>query len=171
MRWLGLLLLFNWIAWFAITIAIGGDAISGKTTNGHYYVSSHGVLTEVSAATFAFSRWHTYATWGSVAVCAICGFVEAEAEADAPGRNRGAVTLTMFGIANCDTVKKARTWLDGQGLAYTFHDYKKQGADADQVAGWVAQAGWRECSTRPEPRSASCPMPTRLTSRPKRPWR
>lgn len=51
------------------------------------------------------------------------------------------MTLTMFGIANCDTVKKARTWLDGQGLAYTFHDYKKQGADAGQVARWVAQAG------------------------------
>lgn len=51
------------------------------------------------------------------------------------------MTLTMFGIANCDTVKKARTWLDGQGLAYTFHDYKKQGAEAHQVAGWVAQAG------------------------------
>ncbi|GHC91167.1 arsenate reductase [Novosphingobium pokkalii] len=51
------------------------------------------------------------------------------------------MTLTLYGIPNCDTVKKARTWLDGQGLAYTFHDYKKQGADADQVAGWVAQAG------------------------------
>ena len=51
------------------------------------------------------------------------------------------MTLTMFGIANCDTVKKARAWLDAQGLAYTFHDYKKLGADAGQVAGWVAQAG------------------------------
>jgi len=51
------------------------------------------------------------------------------------------VTLTIFGIPNCDTVKKARVWLDGKGLAYTFHDYKKQGADAAQVARWVAQAG------------------------------
>lgn len=75
MRWLGRLLLFNWMAWFAITFAIGGDAISGKAANGHYYVSSHGVLTEVSAAMFAFSRWHTYATWGSVAVCTVCGFL------------------------------------------------------------------------------------------------
>jgi Spx/MgsR family transcriptional regulator len=51
------------------------------------------------------------------------------------------MTLIVYGIPNCDTVKKARTWLDGQGLVYTFHDYKKQGADAGQVAGWVAQAG------------------------------
>ncbi|NMN03078.1 MULTISPECIES: arsenate reductase [unclassified Novosphingobium] len=51
------------------------------------------------------------------------------------------MSLTLYGIPNCDTVKKARTWLDGQGLAYAFHDYKKQGADAAQVAGWVDQAG------------------------------
>jgi Spx/MgsR family transcriptional regulator len=51
------------------------------------------------------------------------------------------MTATVYGIPNCDTVKKARTWLDAQGIAYTFHDYKKQGADAAQVAGWVEQAG------------------------------
>ena len=51
------------------------------------------------------------------------------------------MSLTVYGIPNCDTVKKARAWLDGQGLAHAFHDYKKQGADAVQVAGWVAQAG------------------------------
>jgi Spx/MgsR family transcriptional regulator len=51
------------------------------------------------------------------------------------------MSLTLYGIPNCDTVKKARVWLDGKGLAYTFHDYKKQGADAAQVARWVAQAG------------------------------
>jgi len=51
------------------------------------------------------------------------------------------MSLTVYGIPNCDTVKKARTWLDAQGLAYAFHDYKKQGADAGQVAGWVAAAG------------------------------
>lgn len=49
--------------------------------------------------------------------------------------------IVVFGIPACDTVKKARNWLDGQGLAYTFHDYKKQGADAGQVARWVAVAG------------------------------
>ncbi len=51
------------------------------------------------------------------------------------------MALTMYGIPNCDTVKKARTWLDGRGVAYTFHDYKKQGADAAQVVGWVERTG------------------------------
>lgn len=51
------------------------------------------------------------------------------------------MTIALFGIPNCDTVKKARTWLDARGLAYTFHDYKKQGADPARVAAWVAAKG------------------------------
>jgi Spx/MgsR family transcriptional regulator len=51
------------------------------------------------------------------------------------------MAVTVYGIPNCDTVKKARTWLDTQGIAYTFHDYKKQGANPAQVAAWAAQAG------------------------------
>ncbi|MBC2666944.1 arsenate reductase [Novosphingobium flavum] len=51
------------------------------------------------------------------------------------------MTITLYGIPNCDTVKKARTWLDQNGLAYTFHDYKKQGADPAGIAGWIAEAG------------------------------
>lgn len=51
------------------------------------------------------------------------------------------MTITLYGIPNCDTVKKARVWLDGRGIAYTFHDYKKAGADAAQLRRWVAQAG------------------------------
>lgn len=51
------------------------------------------------------------------------------------------MTVTLYGIPNCDTVKKARVWLDGRGIAYAFHDYKKQGADAAQLAGWCATAG------------------------------
>ena len=51
------------------------------------------------------------------------------------------MTLTMFGIANCDTVKKARLWLDARGIAYAFHDYKKQGADPVKIAAWIAAAG------------------------------
>ena len=58
------------------------------------------------------------------------------------------VTLTMFGIANCDTVKKARTWLDGRGVAYAFHDYKKAGADAARIAGWCDAAGWEKVLNR-----------------------
>ena len=49
--------------------------------------------------------------------------------------------IHLYGIPNCDTVKKARTWLDQNGRAYTFHDYKKEGADPERIAGWIAAAG------------------------------
>lgn len=51
------------------------------------------------------------------------------------------MTIILYGIPNCDTVKKARTWLDGRGLAYAFHDYKKAGIDPDRLSAWVGQAG------------------------------
>ncbi|MDE2403756.1 MAG: arsenate reductase [Sphingomonadales bacterium] len=51
------------------------------------------------------------------------------------------MTLTMYAIPNCDTVKKARAWLDARGIAYAFHDYKKAGADAGKLAAWIAAAG------------------------------
>ena len=49
--------------------------------------------------------------------------------------------IHLYGIPNCDTVKKARVWLDTQGLPATFHDYKKAGADPERVAAWIAAAG------------------------------
>ena len=49
--------------------------------------------------------------------------------------------IDLYGIPNCDTVKKARTWLDAQGIAYTFHDYKKEGADPAMLAAWIAAHG------------------------------
>ena len=49
---------------------------------------------------------------------------------------------TVYGIRNCDTMKKACAWLDGHGIAYAFHDYKKLGADAALLQQWAAQAGW-----------------------------
>jgi len=49
---------------------------------------------------------------------------------------------TLYGIPNCDTVKKARVWLDQQGRAFTFHDYKKAGIDRATLEGWVAEHGW-----------------------------
>jgi arsenate reductase (glutaredoxin) len=52
-----------------------------------------------------------------------------------------AMTIHLYGIPNCDTVKKARTWLDAQGRAYSFHDYKKEGADPIKIAAWIAAAG------------------------------
>lgn len=56
--------------------------------------------------------------------------------------------MILYGIPNCDTVKKARTWLDGQGLAYTFHDYKKAGADTAKLAAWCEAAGWEKVLNR-----------------------
>ena len=48
---------------------------------------------------------------------------------------------TLYGIPNCDTVKKARAWLDEHGVAYDFHDYKKQGIDAATLKRWCAEFG------------------------------
>jgi len=58
------------------------------------------------------------------------------------------VSLILYGIPNCDTVKKARTWLDNHGIAYTFHDYKKAGADAAKLAAWCDAAGWDKVLNR-----------------------
>lgn len=49
--------------------------------------------------------------------------------------------LEFYGIPNCDTVKKARKWLDGRGIDYAFHDYKKEGADPAKLKAWVAAKG------------------------------
>jgi len=58
------------------------------------------------------------------------------------------VSLTLYGIPNCDTVKKARTWLEANGIAYTFHDYKKAGADPAKLASWCQAAGWEKVLNR-----------------------
>ena len=58
------------------------------------------------------------------------------------------MSITFYGIPNCDTVKKARNWLDAKGLSYSFHDYKKQGADPVNLAEWVEQAGWEKVLNR-----------------------
>ena len=58
------------------------------------------------------------------------------------------MSVTLYGIPNCDTVKKARDWLDGQGIGYAFHDYKKQGADPAKLKDWVSQAGWEKVLNR-----------------------
>ena len=52
------------------------------------------------------------------------------------------MSLVVYGIPNCNTVKKARTWLDEQGQAFVFHDYKKQGVPADRLDAWIKQVGW-----------------------------
>lgn len=52
------------------------------------------------------------------------------------------MTLTVYGIPNCDTVKKARTWLDAHETAFTFHDYKKAGVDRVSLERWCDGLGW-----------------------------
>lgn len=58
------------------------------------------------------------------------------------------MSIDFYGIPNCDTVKKARKWLDEKGLAYTFHDYKKEGADPAKLAAWSDGAGWEALLNR-----------------------
>jgi arsenate reductase len=58
------------------------------------------------------------------------------------------VTVTLYGIRNCDTVKKARGWLDSEGIAYRFHDYKKDGVDSDRLRAWVDALGWEALLNR-----------------------
>lgn len=54
------------------------------------------------------------------------------------------MALTLYGIPNCDTVKKARDWLDGHKIGYAFHNYKTDGVDAATLKGWVKVLGWEK---------------------------
>ena len=56
--------------------------------------------------------------------------------------------ITLYGIPNCDTVKKARTWLTAQGVVVTFHDFKKQGVPEQQLDQWLATLGWDKLLNR-----------------------
>ena len=58
------------------------------------------------------------------------------------------MSVTFYGIPNCDTVRKARDWLDAHDIAYTFHDYKQLGSDPVKLAAWVAAAGWETVLNR-----------------------
>ena len=53
------------------------------------------------------------------------------------------MAVTIYGIPNCDTVKKARAWLDKAGVDYRFHDFKKDGVDKKQLKAWTDEAGWQ----------------------------
>ena len=52
------------------------------------------------------------------------------------------MAVMVYGIPNCDSVKKVRLWLDAHGVAYAFHDYKKQGVPEAELRRWVAAKGW-----------------------------
>ncbi len=56
--------------------------------------------------------------------------------------------ITVYGIPNCDTVKRARAWLEAQGLAYQFHDYKKAGVPVEPLQRWMAEFGWEQLINR-----------------------
>ena len=56
--------------------------------------------------------------------------------------------ITVFGIKNCDTIKKARNWLSDQGIEYQFHDFRANGIDRDRIETWIQQAGWETVLNR-----------------------
>ncbi len=56
--------------------------------------------------------------------------------------------MKLYGIRNCDTVKKARKWLEEQGIAHDFHDFKKDGLDASQLQRWEQAVGWETLLNR-----------------------
>jgi arsenate reductase len=58
------------------------------------------------------------------------------------------MTLTIYGIKNCDTMKKARAWLDKRGVAYDFHDYKSAGIERAQLERWEKKVGWETLLNR-----------------------
>ena len=57
-------------------------------------------------------------------------------------------SVTIYGIKNCDTMKKARAWLDGHGVAYAFHDYKAAGIERAMLQGWTRAVGWETLLNR-----------------------
>lgn len=79
-----------------------------------------------------------------------------------------AKSVTIYGIKNCDTMKKARTFLDKKGVAYDFHDYKVSGIDRAKLEGCRARSAGKRCSIAPARRSASCPITRRIASPKKR---
>ncbi|MBI5276612.1 MAG: ArsC family reductase [Burkholderiales bacterium] len=58
------------------------------------------------------------------------------------------MAIILYGITNCDTVKKARAWLEGQGVAYEFHDFKKQGVPEQRLDAWLREVGWEKLLNR-----------------------
>jgi arsenate reductase len=57
-------------------------------------------------------------------------------------------SVTIYGIKNCDTMKKARAWLDGRGVAYAFHDYKAAGIERGALEGWAREVSWETLLNR-----------------------
>lgn len=58
------------------------------------------------------------------------------------------MSLTLYGIDNCDTVRRARRWLEERGKSYRFHDLRADGLDGETLQSWLAQAGWERVVNR-----------------------
>ena len=67
---------------------------------------------------------------------------------DGKSGDRMAKSITIYGIKNCDTMKKALAWLDMHGVDYAFHDYKSAGIAKDKLEGWAKKAGWETLINR-----------------------
>ena len=79
------------------------------------------------------------------------------------------MAITIYGIKNCDTMKKARAWLDSQGVAHDFHDYKTAGIAREKLKQWSDEVGWETLLNRAGTRN--CPTATRRASTSARRWR
>ncbi|MEY3451268.1 MAG: hypothetical protein RL711_1094 [Bacteroidota bacterium] len=71
---------------------------------------------------------------------------------------------TIYGIKNCDTVKKALLWLKTNAIAYEFHDYKSKGITEHKIQTWVNQVGWEELINKKVPPGENSMMPIKLAS-------
>lgn len=71
------------------------------------------------------------------------------------------MAVTLYGIANCDKVKKARAWLEQHGVAVQFHDFKKQGISMQLVDGWLRQVDWSDLVNRSGTTWRQLPAPRR----------
>lgn len=69
--------------------------------------------------------------------------------------------ISIYGIRNCDTMKKARAWLEANGIAYAFHDYKSAGIDRERLTDWAKQAGWEKLLNRAGTTFRKLPEPDR----------
>lgn len=71
------------------------------------------------------------------------------------------MTVTIYGIRNCDTMKKAFAWLDTNGVAYAFHDYRVEGIGKDDISRWCQAAGWEKVLNKGSRTFRALPAETR----------
>ena len=76
------------------------------------------------------------------------GFAMLRALSNSERQASARTVITLYGIPNCDTVKKARKWLDTHGVDYRFHDFREDGLERGQVAAWLEELGWETLVNR-----------------------